>query len=494
MRRPRPLGPRQIPPIAAALTLAQAYARMIDGWMLAFDRDVAPFWDHTIPGKTDAGSWVNGKLENLEAEINASTRAQGPAVELVSQRVARAGDQFWDAFARQIPRVDLSKQVPQKVVQGFRDENLSLIRSLGSNQVDELRGILSQGEREGRRVEWIRKQVQDRFEVSKSRASLIARDQVLKLNAKIAQTRQEQAGVTHYVWSTSGDERVREEHAALDGQTFAWDEPPSVGHPGEDYQCRCVAIPVIPDVPAEAEEPPPEEPQEPAPEEPYDPLGTLAATEALTEPPGPREEDEGYLKTIGYEHDTNAYVMPSGETREAYQRRIREATASISPKSSEAIKKFTGAHFREARMSEARGRPNAVSRDIHQAFKDARRLEQGTVFRGVSDLPEHVAKRYLEGNPKFKLGRNDTDATTSATWHPKLAIDNYMSGPRDASDGTWKILFQLETKTGLPVEHLAELPHEREVLLRRDSEWQIKEVTRMSGTERTLIVKATELP
>lgn len=48
---------------------------------------------------------------------------------------------------------------------------------------------------------------------------------------------------THYIWRTRGDNKVRAAHAANNGRIFAWDNPPSTGHPGEDYNCRCTAEP-----------------------------------------------------------------------------------------------------------------------------------------------------------------------------------------------------------------------------------------------------------
>ncbi len=53
---------------------------------------------------------------------------------------------------------------------------------------------------------------------------------------------------THYIWRTQGDGQVRPSHAANDGKIFAWDDPPSTGHPGEDYGCRCTAEPYFPEV------------------------------------------------------------------------------------------------------------------------------------------------------------------------------------------------------------------------------------------------------
>ena len=127
----------------------------------------------------------------------------------------------------------------------FRDRNVSLITSLVGNQIDDVQKLLESSEATGLQVEELRAQIEERFGVSESKADLLARDQTLKLAGQITEARQRGAGVERYVWTTSGDERVREEHAALEGQVFSWDNPPEPGHPGEDFQCRCTAFPVI---------------------------------------------------------------------------------------------------------------------------------------------------------------------------------------------------------------------------------------------------------
>ncbi len=90
----------------------------------------------------------------------------------------------------------------------------------------------------------------ERTDVSDSRAKLIARDQVAKLNGQLTRERQEEIGVSGYIWRTVGDERVRDSHDEVDGQFFSWDSPPSEtdgNHPGEDFQCRCWPEPVLPE-------------------------------------------------------------------------------------------------------------------------------------------------------------------------------------------------------------------------------------------------------
>ena len=74
----------------------------------------------------------------------------------------------------------------------------------------------------------------------------ITRDQTSKLIGQLNEERQTNIGITHYVWRTSEDERVRPTHRRNNGVQFAWNSPPiRTGHPGNDIQCRCTADPVL---------------------------------------------------------------------------------------------------------------------------------------------------------------------------------------------------------------------------------------------------------
>jgi SPP1 gp7 family putative phage head morphogenesis protein len=135
-------------------------------------------------------------------------------------------------------------------IENFRAINVSRIKSLAGRELIEITNLLERSEASGVRVEVLRAQIEERFEVTRSKADLLARDQTLTLNAEISRNRQMNAGISRYVWTTSGDDRVREGHADLDGTVQDWNAPPDVGdgralHPGEDYQCRCTAYPVI---------------------------------------------------------------------------------------------------------------------------------------------------------------------------------------------------------------------------------------------------------
>lgn len=107
---------------------------------------------------------------------------------------------------------------------------------------------------QGRSVAEIAKLLEEQAGYSRSRAELTARDQTLKLYGQIQEQRQTSAGITKYIWTTSQDERVREDHRELDGTVQEWANPPIAdkrtglrGHPGEIWQCRCTAVPVLDD-------------------------------------------------------------------------------------------------------------------------------------------------------------------------------------------------------------------------------------------------------
>lgn len=50
-------------------------------------------------------------------------------------------------------------------------------------------------------------------------------------------------------WVTKGDGKVRETHAELDGKVFDWATGANGLYPGQDYNCRCIAEPVLEDQP-----------------------------------------------------------------------------------------------------------------------------------------------------------------------------------------------------------------------------------------------------
>lgn len=140
--------------------------------------------------------------------------------------------------------------------------NLELyIQKWSKENIYKLRDEIATNTYRGKRAENLVKNIQADYGVSKRKAKFLARQETSLLVSQMRQERFTDAGVLSYKWSTSGDERVRPskgangfygDHRVLEGKIFTWDNPPIVdpstgrrAHPGEDYNCRCIAIPIV---------------------------------------------------------------------------------------------------------------------------------------------------------------------------------------------------------------------------------------------------------
>lgn len=199
---------------------------------------------------------VNRVTKRVQQRVATILRARPlvASVQHVAELTQKHSRAQWQKLVKESLGVDLPASEPDLVpqIEAFRRENTDLIESLVSEQVDRVRGVIVDAGA-GTRVEEIAKAIREGTDATRSRAALIARDQVLKLNANVTQARHEAAGVTSYIWRTARDERVREDHRVLDGTRQRYDAPPIVdrrrgerANPGEHYQCRCVAEPIIP--------------------------------------------------------------------------------------------------------------------------------------------------------------------------------------------------------------------------------------------------------
>lgn len=245
-----------------------AFTKMIRDRLVKFEREIErllfPVLDELVPSpgaqstpdepdarvRVDARipSSVLARLSALELRLIEifDERELEDALEVIGQRISTKNRNE----LRRVVGISIRDADPGVAahLEEFRAINVSRIKSLAGRELVEITQILERSEATGARVEVLREGIQKRFGVTRSRAALLARDQTLSLNAQIARTRQQNLGIERYVWTTSGDERVRDEHEALEGRIFRWDTPPAEGHPGEPIQCRCTAFPLLPEL------------------------------------------------------------------------------------------------------------------------------------------------------------------------------------------------------------------------------------------------------
>lgn len=131
-------------------------------------------------------------------------------------------------------------------------ENVGLIRSIASEHLSAVEGLVMRSISEGRDLSTLAKALEARYQLTKKRAAFIARDQSNKGTAVIARVRQQEAGITEAVWTHSRGGKVpRPTHVAQSGKRYSVSEgwlDPAINRriwPGTEISCRCVSRPVI---------------------------------------------------------------------------------------------------------------------------------------------------------------------------------------------------------------------------------------------------------
>ena len=151
----------------------------------------------------------------------------------------------------------------------WAENNYTLITSNAKKYVEQINNLTEQAIVNGLSPKKLKEQIMKATEgLSEKHCKLLARDQMGKLNGNITEAQMQEIGLDLYVWSTAYDDRVRDSHAVMEGLLCRWDdasvcsydnvktwEPRPSGavdlHPGQDIQCRCVALSFYPELEAE---------------------------------------------------------------------------------------------------------------------------------------------------------------------------------------------------------------------------------------------------
>lgn len=209
--------------------------------------------------KMDLLQKIAGVFDKMAVELEKSTGKFGlyDRVQAMADLTQKLSIREWKKAVKATLGVDLlddyyTGELYRDLLKRWVEENVGLIKTIPQESLGKMRSIVTEGYMNGRTTTEIVKAIQKVYSVDRRHAQLLARDQIAKLNSNIAKYQQTDAGVQEYTWSTSGDSRVRESHARLNNKRFRWDDPPVVDprtgrrcHPGEDYECRCVALAVF---------------------------------------------------------------------------------------------------------------------------------------------------------------------------------------------------------------------------------------------------------
>lgn len=148
--------------------------------------------------------------------------------------------------------VDVTPELSKNIADDYTNNlNLNIV-NWQPEETARLRDMIEKNVLSGYNRNELISMIQSEYEVSKNKAKFWARNETSLLTAKIRDTRYQDAGIKKYKWSSSQDVRVRDWHKELNGKVFLYSSPPVIdrktgqrGNPGETYNCRCTAIPLL---------------------------------------------------------------------------------------------------------------------------------------------------------------------------------------------------------------------------------------------------------
>lgn len=148
--------------------------------------------------------------------------------------------------------IDLTDAEKEIIAEQYKNNLELYIKTFLDDEIKKLRDEVEKSVNAGYRAEHLKELIKERYRVSESKAEFLAKQETSLLTSKYTQIRYKDAGINKYIWSTSGDNRVRHDHKQLDGKIISYDDPPIVdkttgkkAHAGEDFGCRCIQVPVI---------------------------------------------------------------------------------------------------------------------------------------------------------------------------------------------------------------------------------------------------------
>lgn len=180
--------------------------------------------------------WARELAGRIVVQVDASNRR---AYAAHSQRLSRG-------LARELQTAPTGEMM--RLMQA---EQVELIRSLPLNAAMRVQDIAMKNILNGTRAAEFAQEIMRTGDVTKSRATLIARTETSRTANNLTMARAMYVGSVEYTWRTARDSDVRPSHRQMEGQVVQWADPPELdglrGHAGCLPNCRCYSEPMIPE-------------------------------------------------------------------------------------------------------------------------------------------------------------------------------------------------------------------------------------------------------
>ncbi len=180
---------------------------------------------------------------------------------------------LWDVekqFKESVKKITIAPQLTDEQRKKISDEwqhnlRLDFKKYVTEEQIPKLRQIVQENVYSGVRRENLIKGFMDTYGASQSKAKFWAHQETNLMLAKYKESKYVEAGVPEYKWgcvhmphqstpkAIYKPGEVRYSHGILEGKIFSWTDPPITtapgtpqrrNNPGQDWGCRCFAIPI----------------------------------------------------------------------------------------------------------------------------------------------------------------------------------------------------------------------------------------------------------
>ena len=235
----------------------------------AFDMDAEQirvfmaFWtaqvDALLLGSTEPPNWqARYQLQSYQRALErgrAQLRAQGARLAPTPAELAQAASLDVDFTITPSLAIDFAgatiaaAPIHHETLEFLYSRSYESLKQWTDQMTRDVRQILTDGVREGRGINELRKEIGARLSVSESRARTIARTETIQAYQRgtinqagiLSEETDEEVGLR---WLTVGDGRVRHLHAGWHGKIFTNDE--AFGKINQSpWNCRCSLAPVI---------------------------------------------------------------------------------------------------------------------------------------------------------------------------------------------------------------------------------------------------------
>jgi SPP1 gp7 family putative phage head morphogenesis protein len=193
-------------------------------------------------------------LLGAQSQLDRAVENLNPEALQAGTSIRRVAAGFDDAVRRVGIPFEKPDAVARAALSAAYTKNMKLwIRKWAAGDIVRLRHEVEANARSGARASTLASRISARYDVGISKARFLARQESGLFMAQYHKEQFTAAGVPRYVWRTSKDEDVRKGHAELEGRIFTWAEGAPAKYmscgrncnPHEDFQCRCVARPLV---------------------------------------------------------------------------------------------------------------------------------------------------------------------------------------------------------------------------------------------------------